>query len=92
MSDSQIDDNAAVLAQRYTRRLSDKILIAVHHACDRSDFEVAERLLQTVGMLLVRRPLTPAGNRRHNLDTLVLAYERLWRLRHPVLNESRGLG
>ena len=92
MSDSQIDDNPAVPAQRYTRRLSDKILIAVHHACDRSDFEVAERLLQISGMMLARRPLTPASNRRHNLDTLVLAYERLWRLRHPVLNESRGLG
>ena len=32
-------------APRYSRRLSDKILIAFHHACDQSDFEVAEQLL-----------------------------------------------
>ena len=31
-------------APRYTRRLSDKILIAFHHACDQADFEVAEQL------------------------------------------------
>jgi len=72
---------------RYTRRLSDKILIAFHHACDQSDFEVAEQLLHILEMMLTRRPLTPDGTRRRNMESLVAAHERLWHLRHP-LNED----
>lgn len=68
---------------RYTRRLSDKILIAFHHACDQSDFEVAEQLLHILEMMLTRRPLTPDGTRRRNMESLVAAHERLWHLRHP---------
>ena len=70
-------------APRYTRRLSDKILIAFHHACDQSDFEVAEQLLHILEMMLTRRPLTPDGTRRRNMESLVAAHERLWHLRHP---------
>jgi hypothetical protein len=70
-------------APRYTRRLSDKILIAFHHACDQADFEVAEQLLQILEMMLTRRPLTPDGTRRRNMESLVAAHERLWHLRHP---------
>ena len=68
---------------RYTRRLSDKILIAFHHACDQADFEVAEQLLRILEMMLTRRPVNPDGNRRRSLETLVAAHERLWYLRHP---------
>jgi hypothetical protein len=68
---------------RYTRRLSDKVLIAFHHACDQSDFEVAEQLLHILEMMLTRRPLTPDGTRRRNMESLVAAHERLWHLRHP---------
>src|SRR5215469_15226413 len=68
---------------RYTRRLSDKILIAFHHACDQADFEVAEQLLHILEMMLTRRPLTPDGTRRRDLESLVAAHERLWQLRHP---------
>jgi hypothetical protein len=68
---------------RYSRRLSDKILIAFHHACDQSDFEVAEQLLHILEMMLTRRPLTPDGTRRRNMESLVAAHERLWHLRHP---------
>ena len=67
---------------RYTRRLSDKVLIAFHHACDQHDFEVAEQLLHVLEMMLKRQPLT-LGNRRRDRETLVAAYERLWQLRHP---------
>jgi hypothetical protein len=70
-------------APRYSRRLSDKILIAFHHACDQSDFEVAEQLLHILEMMLTRRPLTPDGTRRRNMESLVAAHERLWHLRHP---------
>jgi hypothetical protein len=88
MSDAQTDNRPAAPIQRYSRRLSDKILVAFHQACDQGDFEVAESLLQILEMMLERRPLTPAGNRRRNVDTFVAAHERLWHLRHPTLNES----
>ncbi len=75
-------------APRYSRRLSDKILIAFHHACDQSDFEVAEQLLQVLEKMLTRRPLTPDGTRRRNMESLVAAHERLWYLRHPDTGEG----
>jgi hypothetical protein len=73
---------------RHTRRLSDKILIAFHHACDQGDFEVAEELLRILEMMLTRRPVSPDANRRKNMESLVAAHERLWLLRHPEANEK----
>jgi hypothetical protein len=73
---------------RYSRRLSDKILIAFHQACDQADFEIAERLLQILEMMLARRPLAPDANRRRTIECLVAAHERLWYLRHPHSNEQ----
>jgi hypothetical protein len=73
---------------RHTRRLSDKILIAFHHACDQADFEVAEQLLHVLEMMLTRRQLTPDGTRRRNMESLVAAHERLWYLRHPHTAED----
>lgn len=73
---------------RHTRRLSDKILIAFHHACDQGDFEVAEELLRILEMMLTRRPASPDSNRRKNLESLVAAHERLWLLRHPELKDQ----
>ena len=75
-------------APRYSRRLSDKILIAFHHACDQSDFEVAEQLLHILETMLTRRPLTPDGTRRRNMESLVAAHERLWHLRHPNVGDN----
>ena len=72
-------------APKYSRRLSDKILIAFHHACDQNDLEVADQLLQIVEMLLMRRPLHPDGSRRRNAESLVAAHERLWHLQHPYI-------
>jgi hypothetical protein len=73
---------------RHTRRLSDKILIAFHHACDQGDYEVAEELLRILEMMLTRRPVSPDVNRRKNMESLVAAHERLWLLRHPDSSES----
>ncbi len=70
-------------APRYTRRLSDKMMIAFHQACDQADFEVAERLLNTLEYMLTRRPVVLDQNRRKSMESLVAAYERLWYLRHP---------
>lgn len=76
-------EGGAAGQQRYTRRLSDKILIAFHHACDQADFEVAQQLLGVLEMMLTRRPLVPDGTRRRSMESLVAAYERLWYLKHP---------
>ncbi|WBV42412.1 hypothetical protein [Pseudoroseomonas cervicalis] len=73
----------AAAAPRHTRRLSDKILIAFHQACDQGDFEVAEELLRILERMVTRRPTSPDTNRRKNMETLVAAHERLWLLRHP---------
>ncbi|MBO0710194.1 MAG: hypothetical protein J2P47_02820 [Acetobacteraceae bacterium] len=72
---------------RYSRRLSDKILIAFHHACDQADYEVAEQLLVVLEKMLARRPSTPDGTRRRNMESLVAAHERLWYLRHPETSD-----
>ena len=77
-------DVAAGTTPRYSRRLSDKILIAFHHACDQGDFEIAQELLHILEAMLKRRPLTPDLNRRRSMDNLVAAHERLWHLRHPT--------
>jgi len=82
LDEGRVRENATGVP-RYTRRLSDKILIAFHHACDQADFEVAEQLLQVLEMMVTRRPLTPDGTRRRNMESLVAAHERLWHLRHP---------
>lgn len=69
--------------QRYSRRLTDKILIAFHQACDQGELEVAEQLLRIVETILTRPPAAPDTNRRRNIESLVAAHERLWLLRHP---------
>ena len=70
-------------APRHSRRLSDKILIAFHHACDQGDYEVAEEMLRILEMMITRRVTTPDAGRRKNMESLVAAHERLWLLRHP---------
>ena len=69
-------------APRHTRRLSDKILIAFHQACDQDDLEVAEQLLRILELMLTRRPAAPDQQRRRSMEGLVAAYERLWYLKH----------
>ena len=70
-------------APRQGRRLSDKILVAFHHACDVSDFEVADHLLIALELMLTRRPFPTDGGRRRSMENLVAAHERLWHLKHP---------
>jgi hypothetical protein len=72
---------------RYTRRrLSDKILIAFHHACDQGDIEVSVSLLEVLEFITKRtRSLRVRDHRSQK--SLVAAHERLWALRHPELPE-----
>jgi hypothetical protein len=67
---------------RHGRRLSDKILVAFHHACDAQDLQVAEQLLRTLENMLTRRGVPAEHNRRRAIESLVAAHERLWHLRH----------
>jgi hypothetical protein len=82
------EGRAGAAPPRHTRRLSDKVLIAFHHACDQGDYEVAEELLRILEMMLTRRPVSPDVNRRKNMESLVAAHERLWLLRHPEAKEQ----
>lgn len=75
-------------APRHTRRLSDKILIAFHHACDQADFEVANDLLVILEKMLKRPSSGSDLNRRKSIESLVAAHERLWLLRHPEAREG----
>jgi hypothetical protein len=80
-------------AVRHSRQLPDKILVAVHQACDQGEYAVAADLLAVLEMLLCRDSRAPGGGlrragppdaqRRRNMDGLVAAHERLWHLRHP---------
>jgi hypothetical protein len=66
-----------------SRRLTDKILVAFHHACDQSDFEIAMKLLRVLETILTRRPTISDQTERRSRETFVAAHERLWKLRHP---------
>lgn len=84
-----LDDDAARRVTpysllRHTRRISDKVLIAFHHACDTSDLESATHLLNVLETILTRRPAQADTNRRRNIESLVAAHERLWHLRQPT--------
>ena len=68
---------------RHSRRLSDKILGAFHHACDVNDLSVAIDLLQILEFMTMRRPRAEDGHKRREIQGLVAAHERLWHLRHP---------
>ncbi len=76
-------DVALPATPRHTRRLSDKILVAFHQACDTGELDVAEQLLVILEKMMGRRPTANEGNRRRNMESLVAAFERLWHLRHP---------
>lgn len=74
-------------AQRQTRRLSDKILIAFHQACDTPDLEIAGHLLRLLEIMLMRPPIHLDGRQRHNAEGFVAAHERLWYLQHPTTDQ-----
>ena len=71
---------------RQGRRLSDKLLVAFHHACDMDDFVVADGLLRLLELMLTRRPLPADQGRRRSIESLVAAHERLWNLRNPDID------
>ena len=76
---------------RYARRLSDKILIAFHHACDDNEREIAKRLLDILETLINRPPAPTVPNRRRQeRERLVAAHQRLWCLWHDADARADG--
>jgi hypothetical protein len=64
----------------FQRRLSDKILLAFHAACDQRDHETAKSILEVLEYLMATKC---AGENRDKIaDGLVAAHERLWNLRN----------
>ena len=59
------------------RRLSDKIRVAFHTACDEGAFEIAERLLNQLDALIRHPPLLPNGVDRRQPESLAALNERL---------------
>jgi hypothetical protein len=76
---------ATAEALKYGRRLTDKILIAFHHACDSEDILTAEDLLGTLGRLIARPMLHQNVDRRKIAETLADANYRLGDLKRQLL-------
>ena len=73
---------------RYPRRVADHVLTAFHQTCDQRELEVAEQLLAVLAMVIAGRRHQPASPDRHDKESLVAAYERLWQLLHPEAWDS----
>jgi hypothetical protein len=83
-------DCDTAMAQQYTKRLSDKVLIALHQACDERDIEVARAVLDLLEVMARRSPSLPdCRETRHVKECLVAAHERLWHIQHPDDPEFR---
>lgn len=67
---------------RRSRRLSDKILMAFHLACDQGELDIAADLLRCCEAA-IRCPAQQPCDRRAADELLIAAFERLWFLRHP---------
>jgi hypothetical protein len=65
------------------RRLTDKLLLLFHEACDQGKYDVARQLLAIVEDILRNPQRSPEEpNRRKSIRSLVAAHERLWNLIH----------
>jgi hypothetical protein len=67
---------------RFTRRLSDKVLMAFEQACHENDSEAARDLLAIYEGLV--RAKSASHERRKSIDLLVSAHEQLWRIRNEL--------
>jgi hypothetical protein len=69
---------------RYTRRLSDRVALAFHQACDQSDVAVAKCLLEVLDFMMQRPPRVSEPGDRRAKENLVAAHERLWLIQNPT--------
>jgi hypothetical protein len=70
----------------YRRRLSDRLLLAFHEACDAGDLGVAFELLDALEKVVTRPPKPGQVARTALRESLVAAHQRLWHLRHPAVD------
>ncbi|WP_158805823.1 hypothetical protein [Acidisoma sp. L85] len=67
---------------RGNRRLSDKILLAFHQACDQHNFPVALKLLHILETMVSATSRSREIDFRKSVNLVVAAHERLWHIRH----------
>jgi hypothetical protein len=65
-----------------TRRLSDKIIVAFHVACDVQDYETGWRLLELAEKVMKGAAYPDGQERRREIVGLAAAHFRLWGLVH----------
>ena len=65
----------------YTRRLSDKIILAFDQACETQALDCAELLLKALELSLTSMGGPGAVDRRVNMEPYVHAFERLQALK-----------
>ncbi len=74
---------AASLSGRPVRRLSDKITMAFEHACEIGDVRLAEKLLESLELVLLRGP-SAVEERALHLEIIIAGRNRLATLRGPA--------
>lgn len=62
---------------QYTRRLSDKILMAFHQACEQHAVEVAALLIQALELALTKEGGLGKVDNRKNLEAVFEAFDKL---------------
>ena len=74
-----------------SRKLPERILVAVHEACDLGDLDVAAKLLSTVETLIQTNGNKLNPELRRTMKSMIAAHYRLWQLRHDgyVATEPR---
>jgi hypothetical protein len=76
-------DQDSQLPKVYSRRLSDKMLVAFDHACDEGKLDAAAELLEIAKTILLREPAAQP-NRRNSVDLITERQERLSQLRKDL--------
>jgi hypothetical protein len=61
----------------FTRRLSDKILMAFNQACEQQAVEVAQLLIHALELALTREGGLDKTDNRKDLDAVMLAFDKL---------------
>ncbi|MGQ0663184.1 MAG: hypothetical protein ACT4P2_06275 [Pseudomonadota bacterium] len=78
------------MTEPYTRRLSDKILLAFNQACDMRESDVAEHLLRALELSLTRQGGYAKSDHREHLGPVVEAYGRLEELQQLPARKVAG--
>ncbi len=68
-------------APRQNRKLPERILVAVHQACDLGDLDVAAQLLLTLESVIIQKGLKTHPQHRRTMESMIAAHHRLWQLR-----------